>query len=228
MSFNPKVALWSGATQNIDYTPSGATSAGDVVIVNGIPYFAQNDIAASALGALAFSGGVWKGNKITGAISRGDEVYWKATADPVTGTAGTGAFQASSSGATFVGYAVAAAASGDQFVYFVKGQVAKRYPTATVAVGGTAQANANAVTEGFTVVTGADNTAAVVLPSAVRGAVVILKSTTSGKTLQVFPAASDKINGAAANAVYNMANLSQRVFVAYDETDWYTAPETIT
>jgi hypothetical protein len=134
----------------------------------------------------------------------------------------------SSSGATFVGYAVAAAASGDQFVYFVKAQVGKRYATATVVVGGTAQANANAVAEGFTLVTGANNSAAVVLPSAVAGAVVIIKSGTSGSTLQVFPAASDKINGAAANAVYNMANLSQRTFVALSDVDWYTAPETIT
>jgi predicted RecA/RadA family phage recombinase len=120
MTFNPKVALNSGQTQNIDYTPGSAVAAGDVVIINGVAYFAQRDIASGVPGALAFSGGVWKGNKKTGAFTAGDAVYYKTTEDPVTGTAGTGAFTSSSSGATFAGYAVADAASGDQFVYFVK------------------------------------------------------------------------------------------------------------
>jgi hypothetical protein len=100
--------------------------------------------------------------------------------------------------------------------------------SATVAVGGTAIGNANAVGYGFTKVTGADNTAAVSLPAAVAGGIAILKTTTSGKVLCVFPAVNNSINGAANNAVYNMANLSQRVFVAYDSTTWYTAPETPT
>lgn len=99
-----------------------------------------------------------------------------------------------------------------------------RIPTATVAVGGTAQGNANAVGEGFTTVTGADDTAAVVLPAAVGGQVVILKSTTASKILKVFPASSDKINAGAADAVYNMAALTACMFVSYDAEYWYTLP----
>ena len=102
------------------------------------------------------------------------------------------------------------------------------FPVATVVVGGTAIGNANAVAEGFTVVTGADNTAAVKLPAAVAGLACTIKSTESGKILCVFPAVNDAINGAAANAVYNMANLSQRTFFALDATNWYTDPETPT
>lgn len=99
---------------------------------------------------------------------------------------------------------------------------------ATVAVGGTAIGNANAVGTGFTNVTGADNTAAVRLPEASAGKVVILKTTTSGKILKVFPAVGDTINAAAANAVYNQANLALRVYVAQNAVAWYTDEETPT
>lgn len=97
-----------------------------------------------------------------------------------------------------------------------------------VTVGGTAIGNANALGYGFNRVTGANNSAAVRLPAAIAGSVVTVKSLTSGSTLQIFPAVGDKINGAAANAVYNMANLSLRTFHCYDDTDWYTDPETPT
>ncbi len=126
MSYNPKVSLFSGHVQTIDYTPVSAVAAGDIVIINGLAYFAPADIPAATLGSLVFSGGVWKGNKKTGALTAGDLLYYKATEDPVVGTAGTGAFTGSSSGATAVGYVTADAASGDQFVYFVK------FPAATV------------------------------------------------------------------------------------------------
>lgn len=123
MSFNPKVAFFSGQTQNIDYTPGSAVAAGDVVVINGIAYFAQLPIAANALGSLVFSGGAWQGNKDTSVFAAGDEVYWIPTGTPVSGTASSGAFSnAFASGAIFAGYAVAAALTGDQFVYFVKTQ----------------------------------------------------------------------------------------------------------
>lgn len=121
MSFNPKVALYSGTTRNIDYTPGSAVSAGDVVVVNSVLHFAQLDIAANALGALAAADGVWKGNKVTGAISAGDRIYWDASGSPVTGTVSTGAFTKTPTASTrFAGYAVVAAASGDSYVYFWK------------------------------------------------------------------------------------------------------------
>src|SRR4051812_43791620 len=100
MTWNPKVAHFSGRTQSIDYTPVSAVAAGDIVIINGVCYFALADIPAATLGALVFSGSVWKGNKKAGALTAGDSLYYKASEDPVTGTAGTGAFTGSSSGAT--------------------------------------------------------------------------------------------------------------------------------
>jgi hypothetical protein len=119
MTFNPKVALNSGQTQNIDYTPGSAVGAGDVEIINAIAYFAQRDIAANVLGSLVYSGGVWQGNKAAGAIAAGDAIFYNTTGNPNVGTASTGAFNNTGTG-TFAGYAVAAALTGDQYVYFVK------------------------------------------------------------------------------------------------------------
>jgi len=98
---------------------------------------------------------------------------------------------------------------------------------ATVVVGGTAIGNANAVTSGFTLVTGANNTAAVKLPEAAAEVVVVIKNLTGTAILPVFPAVNDKINNAAANAVYNIPNGGQRMFIAYNATDWFSHPETI-
>jgi predicted RecA/RadA family phage recombinase len=96
---------------------------------------------------------------------------------------------------------------------------------AAVAVGGTAIGNANAVGEGFQVVTGADDTAAVILPTAVAGAQVIIKSTTAAKNLIVFPAVGAQINNVGANNAYNMvADEGCSMFIAYNATQWYTLP----
>jgi hypothetical protein len=119
MAFNPKVARHSGSSQKIDYTPGSAVSAGDVVIINGIAHFSELDIAANVQGSLCFSGGVWRGNKASGTVVAGDAIYYNTTGNPNVGTTGTGAVNNTGTG-TFVGYAVAAAATADQFIYFVK------------------------------------------------------------------------------------------------------------
>jgi hypothetical protein len=96
---------------------------------------------------------------------------------------------------------------------------------AAVAVGGTAIGNANAVSEGFQIVTGADDTAAVILPTAVAGAQVIIKSTTAAKNLIVFPQVGATINNVGANNAYNMvADEGCSWFIAKNSTQWYTLP----
>lgn len=108
-------ALTYADDDQIDYTPAAATYSGDVVVIGNTPLISPCDIAASVKGALATEG-VWKVPKITGAISVGDPIYWNSTADPVTGTAGTGAAQVSPTGGKFMGFAALAAASGDTYV----------------------------------------------------------------------------------------------------------------
>ncbi len=63
---------------SIDYTPSVAVTAGDVVVQGELLGVAKLDIAADALGALAVTG-VFEFAKATGAgsaITVGANVYW--------------------------------------------------------------------------------------------------------------------------------------------------------
>jgi len=63
---------------SIDYTPSSAVSAGDVVVQEDLVCVAKLDIEANRLGALAATG-VFDFPKATGAgtaIAAGAKVYW--------------------------------------------------------------------------------------------------------------------------------------------------------
>ena len=90
----------------IDYTPSSAVAAGDVVVLADLVTVAPRAIAANALGTVAVEG-VWSMPKATGAISQGAIVYWDATAGNVTTTATNN---------KRAGKAAKAAASGDASV----------------------------------------------------------------------------------------------------------------
>lgn len=97
---------------NIDYTPSSAVVAGQVVVQGVLVGVAHAAIASGVLGSLDIAG-VFDLVKATGAITAGALVYWDADGDPVGGTAGTGAATTTSSGNILIGPAVRAAASGD-------------------------------------------------------------------------------------------------------------------
>jgi predicted RecA/RadA family phage recombinase len=76
---------------NIDYTPTSAVSAGDVVVQNDLVGVATRDIAANALGALSVSG-VFSFPKATGsgsAISAGEKCYWNTSTSKAQTTAST-------------------------------------------------------------------------------------------------------------------------------------------
>lgn len=94
----------------------------------------------------------------------------------------------------------------------------------TVAVGGTAQANANAVVEGFNLVTGADGTAAVVLPVAPLPGTVITLKNNANAVLKVFPGVSQTVNALTANAVFNQPAFTCCDLVAYNATAWFSKP----
>ena len=96
--------------QAIDYTPSAAVDAGDVVVIgNKIVGIAKLDIAADALGALALEGVFDIVRADTIAFTAGDAVYWDADGDPDGGTAGTGAATDTDDTAAniLIGYALA-------------------------------------------------------------------------------------------------------------------------
>jgi len=93
----------------IDYTPSAAVSAGDVVVQTSLVGVALLDIAASVLGSLAVAG-VFDFPKDVGsasAIPAGTIVYWDATSEVATAT---------STGNTLLGKTTLAATDDDTTV----------------------------------------------------------------------------------------------------------------
>lgn len=207
----------------------GATSNGGAASVAGGVAGATGAGGAASLVGGAGGATSGPGGAVTvtsGAGTNGDANSGAVTIDSGakhgSGTAGT--MTIGGTNATTINIGNASASVGAAGLWTFAKQF--RIPVnASVAVGGTAQANANAVSEGFTVVTGADDTAAVVLPTAVAGAVVIVKSTAVGKNLVVFPAASDAINALSANASYNFtSDAGMGMFIAADATTWYSLP----
>jgi predicted RecA/RadA family phage recombinase len=98
------LSKYNSEGQRMDHTPSGAISAGDVVVVGEIVAHAPEDIAASALGVLIIEGVVEmpKATTSASALLQGDELYWDASAEVVTTTEGSN---------KRAGYAYAAAAA---------------------------------------------------------------------------------------------------------------------
>lgn len=97
---------FSNEGNRIDYTPSSAVASGAVVVQGELVGIATAPIAANALGSLAVVG-VFEMPKATGSgtgIGAGAVVYWDATNQVVTTSAGAGANK-------LLGKAVAAAAT---------------------------------------------------------------------------------------------------------------------
>lgn len=94
----------------------------------------------------------------------------------------------------------------------------------SVAAAGSGQSDAAALSEGLSVVTGANGTVGVKLPTAVAGAIVLIKGTTSG-VLKVYPASGGTINALSQDAAMSLASgVIPAIFVAISATQWYTFP----
>ncbi len=228
-------AKWVSEGVKIEHTFAADAIAGDVVVVGNRCFIAASAVDYSEQpDGTVYTQGLFDIPQIGSIKSYGDEVYWDADGDPYGGTAGSGAATAVGGDGVPVGYVALVQPNGtnatsatDTYVRVVLNQdpSPSRLPVTTTAVGGTAINNANSVAEGFNVVTGADDTAAVQLPSAIAGAQCIIKSTTAGKNLVIFPEVSDKINALSANTSYNMADdVGSALFVAADATTWYSVP----
>lgn len=136
-------------------------------------------------------------------------VYRGIAQDNVTITSGTATLQT----LTVTG---ALTASGG-----VTGPV--RLPVAAVAATGTNQSTAAALSEGLNVVSAADGTKGVRLPTAVAGMVVVVKNTVAA-SLKIYPASGAAVNAVAANGSYDIANLTSTMLVAASATQWYSVP----
>jgi len=98
---------------------------GDVYVLGTIPLVVlPTDPNQTGLNSLD-TDGVYDVPKDSSTFTAGDAVYWNTTANPVTGTAGTGAATSTASGANLMGVAIADAATGVSYVR-IKLTAAKR------------------------------------------------------------------------------------------------------
>lgn len=93
----------------------------------------------------------------------------------------------------------------------------------TIAAAGTVIANATAIANQFTKVTGADDTKGVVLPTPVTATLgdeylVYQNEATAG--LKVYPHVGGTINDGSANAAIVQEGKTLARFIAYDTTNW--------
>jgi len=97
---------------SIDYTPSSAVYAGNILNLGAVSAFTPTDIAASALGKVAVRG-VIRGPHAARPGSVGDNVWWDADGTPVGGT-NDGAFTTNAAaGDWWVGTLIKACATTD-------------------------------------------------------------------------------------------------------------------
>lgn len=80
--------FYQGTPLMLDYTPSGAVNAGDVVVIGGRPYVAHTDIAANQLGAVSAGGGVYVCTA-AGNYAPGTKVYWNDSTNKITTAVGS-------------------------------------------------------------------------------------------------------------------------------------------
>lgn len=100
----------------------------------------------------------------------------------------------------------------------------ERVKVSAVTAAGSSQSDAAALSEGLNVVTGADGTKGVKLPTAVAGMVVYIKGVTAG-VLKVYPATGGAINAVSANGAMSFASGAiPAMLIASSETQWYTFP----
>jgi len=208
----------------IDYTPASAVTAGDVVVLNGIVGYATTDIAANELGALQIDG-IVKVPKTTAAWVRGLPVHWNPTGTPdATGAdASSGAANQLGVG-TYIGLAVATAASGDDWGYVALNLPTNLMAVTAVTATGSVIGDAAQLSQGLNVVTGADGTKGVILPVAVPGMQVYVKGVTAG-VLKIYPQSGATINALSASAAISLTSGAvPAILVASSATQWYTFP----
>lgn len=133
-------ALFYADGDTMDYTPSGAIIAGEVVLIGTVPCVAPVAIPAGVKGVLAIEG-IFKVPQAAEIIAEGAAVYWDADGTPVTGTGGTGAATGTATGNNLMGFCVEVTAATDSYV-----KVALTAAKRTATLGGAVTADSLSVT----------------------------------------------------------------------------------
>lgn len=214
-------ALRRNEHHDVPTTSSGGNTQGDIVAVGdgriGIVPALEAVLTGEAM-ALAVTGqfDILK-NSASDTYAVGAAVYFDSTNKVAKTTHATGYL--------YAGRCVKASTSSDSYVYTdINVSVAPRVPVAAITAAGSTQANAAPLIEGLNVVTGADGTKGVVLPTAAAGMIVYIKGATAG-VLKVWPASGAGINGVGADTAMSLASgLIPAVLIASSATQWYTIP----
>lgn len=147
----------------------------------------------------------------------GSETAITASAAELNASAGTGL------DATELGLLNGATAGSITASKAVTRTAAQGVPLATLVVAATG-ANASdgaALTKDVNLITGADNTTCVVLPASVVGECITVVNTVANKTLPVFPAGTDNINGLGAGTAFTMGPARAATFICTAAGVWY-------
>lgn len=203
-------AIQNRGYHTIDWTNgTGAdVNAGDIVVVGGIPMCSVGFIANGSSGSLVYLT-VVKAKKDASTFAQLDKVYWNATGNPVVGTAGAGAASNIASGGVEMGFAIAAAATGDSYV--MVSLIPRKDGVsigASTAAAGTTTADAGGLPAGTARVyptTAADGTKGVRIDPAdkVSGRMLMIGNGVSAQILKVYPPTGGTINGAATDAAFS-------------------------
>jgi len=209
----------SGALSAVPGATAANCSAGRILRENGRRLY-----PSANPGILTYMVGVYDANScLSGfidpnaslfAVYNGDKPNYIADGvDPVTGLTADQGPPVYTRGSVTAGTTVTAGTGG--FIMPVN---------TTVAATGSTNADAASITGyGLTVVSGGDGTKGVILPTAVPGGIIYIKST--GTILKVYPAAGGTINTlTATTGGYSTASAGVTILVASSTTQWYTFP----
>ena len=92
-----------------------------------------------------------------------------------------------------------------------------------VAAAGNSQGTATAIQGGLSIVTGADGTKGVVLPTPKVGELIIVLNASEASVLEIWPASGGEINTALPDASFSVAAMGLFIAVATSATQWYAA-----
>lgn len=99
-----------------------------------------------------------------------------------------------------------------------------KIPVTNVTAAGSTYADATVMYPGFNIISGADGTKGVKLPTVSTGSVAIIKNE-SASALKVYAFASNQINTLTlTTGVYTMAAYSSVIMIGADSTTWYSIP----
>lgn len=145
------------------------------------------------------------------AITAGNDVYAAASGK----VAATGLLK--------LGTALTTTTANNDYIEVLPAEHKQLLSVAAVAAAGSAQGDAGALTGEINVVSAADATKGVILPTAVAGMVIYVKNNVNA-VLKVYPATGGAINAIAANGALSQAALTNAIYIATSATQWFSLP----